>query len=165
MEQITLPDEIEQLTEAVIGGIDAADCYVEKEGGGFVLSDAARRQIAACNEDLAKLEAEANAKLAEADAKITRLNGRTRELAASGAIREALLDRGVKAKAASMALPYLTKALKIEVDDSFAATVNGQSVESAVATWLESEAGCAFAPKRSTPGPLASAIREMRRAH
>ena len=128
MEQIrmpVLPDEIEQLAEAVFDGIDSGDCYVEKEGGGFVLSDAARRQIAACNEDLAKQEAEATAKLAERDAKIKRLNGSARDLAASGAIREALLDCGVKAKAASMALPYLAKTLKIEVDDSCTATVNG----------------------------------------
>ena len=120
MEQITLPDEIEQLTEAVIGGIDSADCYVEKEGGGFVLSDAARRQIAACNEDLAKREAEANAKLAEADAKITRLNGSARELAATGAIREALLQswRQPEAHGYRAALPI--KTFKVEVDDSFA---------------------------------------------
>ena len=58
------------------------------------------------------------------------------------------------------------KTLKIEVDDTYAATVNGQSVESAVATWLASEQGQKFAaPKQSTPGPFASAIKQMRRAN
>ena len=42
--QIRWPDdEIEQLDEAVIDGIDFADCY-EKNGDGFKLSDAARRR-------------------------------------------------------------------------------------------------------------------------
>ena len=110
MEQIRMaemPDEIEQLPQAVIDGINSTDCYVEKEGGGFVLSDAARRQIAACNEDLAKVEAEAKAKLAEADAKVTRLNGSARELAATGAIREALFQCGVNRKLVVSRCPTL----------------------------------------------------------
>ena len=141
-----------------------AATYVEKEGGGFLLSENAKQQLEASNEALAKQEAEANAKLAEADAKIERLNGSAREQAASGAIREALFQCGVNRKLMPIALPFLIKTLTVEVDDSCIATVNGQSVESAVAAWLASEQGQKFAPKRSTPGPFASAIKQMRRA-
>ena len=165
--QIRWPDdEIEQLAEAVIDGIDFADCY-EKDGDGFKLSDAARRQIAAANEDIARVEAEADAKLAERDAKIVRLDGTMRELAASSAIRAALFRCGVNAKLMGMAIPYLVKKFSLEVSEGGTATVSGaygrQSVESAVAQWLASEDGNAFAPKQSTvPGPFASAIRRMR---
>ena len=170
MEQIrmpVLPDEIGQLDEAVIGGIDCSDCFVQKDGGGFVLSDNAKRQIAACNEDLAKQQAEANTELAKRDGKIVSLNGTMRALATSCAIRAALHRCGVSPKLTSLALPYLRKTLNIEVDDSGEATVSGaygkQSVESAVASWLASEDGSAFAPKQPTvPGPFASAIKRMR---
>jgi hypothetical protein len=164
--EISLPDEIEQLAEAVVGGIDCSDCYVEKEGGGFVLSENAKQQIAACNEDLTEREAEAKAKLAERDAKIMRLEGTVRELATSSAIRAALFRCGVSAKLTGMALPYLQKTLTIEIDDSGAPTVCGpygrQSVESAVAAWLASPEGERFAPKQPTGGGFASAIRRMR---
>ena len=165
--QIRWPDdEIEQLAEAVIDGIDFADCY-EKHGDGFKLSDTARRQIAAANEDLSQREAEAKAKLAEKDAEIGRLNGTMRELAASGAIRAALIRCGVSAKLMGLAIPYLVKKFSLEVSEDGTATVSGaygrQSVESAVACWLASVDGSAFAPKQPTvPGPFASAIKRMR---
>ena len=91
-----------------------------------------------------------------------------RELAASGAIRAALIRCGVNPRLMSLATTYLQKTLNIEIDDSGAATVTGvfghqQGVESAVACWLASEDGSAFAPKQpNVPGPFASAIKRMR---
>ena len=73
------------------------------------------------------------------------------------------LQRG---SASSMALPYLTKMLKIEVDDNGETAVSGtygrQSVETALACWLASPDGESLAPKRPTVGPVLSTIRRLR---
>ena len=124
-------------------------------------------QIAAANENIAHAEAEASAELARRDAEIVRLNGTMRELAASSAIRAALIRCGVSAKLMGLAIPYLVKKFSLEVSEDGTATVSGaygrQSVESAVACWLATEDGNAFAPKQpNVPGPFASAIRRMR---
>ena len=95
-----------------------------------------RRQIAAANEDIARAEAEAEAKLVERDAKIVRLDSTMRALATSSAVRAALFRCGVNAKLMGMAIPYLVKKFSLEVSEGGTATVSGaygrQSVESAV---------------------------------
>lgn len=163
MKMPELPAEIEQLTEAVVGGFDCSDCYVAKKGGGFVLSENAKQQIAAYNDKLAAAEAEGVAKIAEKDEKIVSLEKATRDMAATGAIRSALVACGVKPKLVSTALPFLLKKLAVEIAEDGTATVNGASVESAVSAWLASPEAEPFAPKQpSAPGPLAQAVKAMR---
>jgi hypothetical protein len=100
--KIELPDDLADLAEVVIDGIDVSDCY----GPDGKLTEAARRQIEAANEDLAKVETQMREGLAEREAKITKLQTTLRDLTITHALRSALIECGVPPKRIPMAPPF-----------------------------------------------------------
>jgi hypothetical protein len=145
---------------ADLGEVEAAaDCYV-KRGAGYELRPEAVEAINEANAEIERVWNEGHAKLAEKDKAIERKSAAIVEMTKAKAVRETLTKAGVEPRFIDVAIPLIVKTLPLVVEGE-TVTADGQSLELAVAQFLNSETG-AFVRPMKTDGPFAAEMRRLR---
>jgi hypothetical protein len=124
----------------------------EPRGGAYVLTQAARDEIARCNAETDELVARDNATLAEMENEGRRLDALLADRVISGALDDALVAAGVNPKRARGAAALLRKEWQFAVADDHQVRVTQGGTTGplghAVAEWLQSDAGEIFAERK-----------------